>query len=654
MNSTSDSNIANLGPHSQNGVATAVVKEYARVRLQCGTHVCFGDPTGAIKYSTIRSTSTTYSLKTQFRRTDRYECITWQTYHTKLEAKPVHPRYGSAIRAFSNAFAYRTSMEGFQRRHRSKGLAANLPTEVLIDIFKFAYQEHRTLLRSHLQGYNKLPSLKETWIYEEPLSATLFPFAVAAVCPRWCDVLAGVPEYWTRLVILVDEDPTDPITIRSCLQWSGDSPLSVTITRENLDPNQSDEQEPHRSRVPEYWTRLVILVDEDPTDPITIRSCLQWSGDSPLSVTITRENLDPNQSDEQEPHRSRTIHDLLQPHTSRMESLIVSVLHRGSLPDIFTDRGGPVTKLKTLVLSNFLDDNFKAANQRSRKFRGPLDAPSLNELSVSGHCFRDHLLGNSLQMSKIANITSFRLSGHGFIDEHAPGLPLWETLRTLSQLPRMDNLTISDVRFDALAYRERYTGSPISLPRLQTVAFEKLASADLEAIHVIIKGIQLASAIIKECTVDTLSNVNLVGYLTFDAIDVTQDLTVVLDGWSGGVLSLRDSPCVHDWFFQAMSRDLAASPYSYSYLSAPNLSEVIITDCDMFSVSALRDFIYARHRSHGVRRIRNLTVTGRGPAITAEDAEWFRGCLQRFLWNTVQPDGKRYKVNLFSAQVIVT
>ncbi|KAF8838462.1 hypothetical protein BDN67DRAFT_90908 [Paxillus ammoniavirescens] len=522
------------------------------------------------------------------------------TYHIKLEAKPVRARCNSAIRAFSNAFAYRTSMDGSQRCHRSKGLAANLPTEVLVDIFKFAYQEHRTLSRcsrSHFQGYNKLPSLKETWIYEEPLSATLFPFAVAAVCPRWCDVLAGVPECWTRLVILVDEDPTDPVTISSCLQWSGALPLSVTITRENLDPNQSDEQEPHRFR---------------------------------------------------------TIHDLLQPHISRTESLFVSVLHSGSLSDIFTDQGGPITKLKTLVLSNVLDDSFKAANQRSRKSRGPLDAPSLNELSVSGHYFHDYLLGNSLQMSKIANITSLRLSCHGFIGEHAPGLPLWETLRTLSQLPRMDDLTISDVRFNALAYRERYTGSPISFPRLQTVAFEKLASADLEAIHVIIKGVQLASAIIKECTIDTLSNVNLIGYLTFDGIDVTQDLTVVLDSWSGGVLSLRDSPCVHDWFFQAMSRDLAVSPYSYSYLSAPNLNEVIITDCDMFSVSALRDFIYARHRSHGVRRIRSLTVTGRGPAITAEDAEWFWGCLQRFLWNTVQPDGKRYKVNPFSAQVVVT
>ncbi|KIK91297.1 hypothetical protein PAXRUDRAFT_830979 [Paxillus rubicundulus Ve08.2h10] len=521
-------------------------------------------------------------------------------YNTKLEAKPVHARCDSAIRAFSNAFAYRASTGRSQTRHTSIGLAANLPTETLINIFNFIYQEHRTLLRcsrSHVQGCSKLPSLKETWIYEDPLSATLFPFAVAAVCPRWCDVLVGVPVYWTRLVILVDEDPTDPVTISSFLRWSRDLPLDVTITRENLDPNHSDKQEPHRSRI---------------------------------------------------------IHDLLQPHISRMESLVVSVLHRGSLPDIFTDRGGPVTRLETLGLSNVLDDNFKAANQRSRKFKGRLDAPYLNILHVSGHCFRGHLLGNSLQMSKIANITSFVLSGCRLIDEHAPNLPLWETLRTLSQLPRMDDLTISDVRFDAPAYRECYTDPPISLPRLQTVAFEKLASADLEVIHAIIKGRQLASAIFKECTIDTLSNVNLVGCLTFNGIDDTQDLTVVLSGWSGGVLSLRDSPCVHDRFFQAMSRDLAGSPHSYSYLSAPNLSEVIITDCDMFSVSALRDFIYARHRSHGVRRIRNLTVTGRGPTITAEDADWFRGCLQRFMWNTVQPDGKRYKVDPFSAQVIVT
>ncbi|KAF9220760.1 hypothetical protein BS17DRAFT_786488 [Gyrodon lividus] len=503
------------------------------------------------------------------------------------EAKLVHATCDSAIRTFFSAFASRASMEGPPQRYMSMGLAAELPTEILMEIFKLVYEEHRTL---PYRFYDKGP-LKEAWIDEDPFSVSLFPFAIAAVCSRWCDILAGVPEYWTRLVLLVGEDPTDPVTISSCLQWSGDLPLSVTVTRENLGPNQSDEQESHRSRL---------------------------------------------------------VLDLLHPHIPRMESLTVSVLHSGSLPDIFNDWGGLAAKLETLMLSNVIDDDFAVENQVSRKLNGHLDAPSLDELSIRGRCFRDDLLGNSLQMSKIAGITSLCISGYRPLDEHAPGLPLWKTLRTLGQLLRMNDLTISDVRFDA--DRERYTGPPISLPHLHNVAFEKLASTDLKDIHSIIQGMSLSSTVITECTVNTLTNVNIVECLKFERMNVLQDLRIVLDAWFGTLLALHDSPCVDDHFFREMCRDLGGP---VSYLAAPHLGEVKITNCDMFSVSALRDFIEARRSSHSARRIWSLEVTGRGPAITVEDTEWFHGCLRMFTWDTVQPDGKRYIVNSFSAQLTV-
>ncbi|KAG1772113.1 hypothetical protein EDD22DRAFT_768624, partial [Suillus occidentalis] len=45
----------------------------------------------------------------------------------------------------------------------------------------------------------------------------LFPFAIAAVCSRWCDVAATVPKFWARIIITVDKIPTDISAIRACL-----------------------------------------------------------------------------------------------------------------------------------------------------------------------------------------------------------------------------------------------------------------------------------------------------------------------------------------------------------------------------------------------------------------------------------------------------
>ncbi|KIJ63780.1 hypothetical protein HYDPIDRAFT_112737 [Hydnomerulius pinastri MD-312] len=519
-----------------------------------------------------------------------------QTEHYNNQTKSVHEKHDSAIYKFSKAFSNRVnsqlsrlSLTKPQQHSTPVSPAVNLPTELLLAIFRLVYNQQRTSRYSF--HHDKPP--KVIWKHEEPLLPTLFPFALAAVCCRWCDVLAGVPEYWTRMVVLVDENPTDTITITSCLQWSGDLPLSVTITRANLDPSQHDEGELQRSRI---------------------------------------------------------VYDLHRPHLARIESLTVSVLHSSALPDIFTDLDGPAGQIETLKLVNVVDDDFTVTKRTSPKSKGPLDAPLLDALTIRGHCFRDKLLGNSLQTSRLINLTSISIAGYRPPDGSTEGLHLWMTLQTLGQLPRLDDLTLADIRFDA--NRRRYTGPPISLPRLHTVAFEKLASVDLKDIHSIIEGIHLSSTIITDCTVETFTNINSTDYLTFERMS-RQDLTLVLDSWFGYVLTLRGSTCVDNQFFREMARDLASAPGGTSYFAAPNLKEVVITNCDRFSLPALRHWIQQRRRSNAVSSIRDVHVSGRGPAITEEYAEWFRENLEMFTWNTVQSDGKRYRVDAYSSRVYV-
>jgi hypothetical protein len=39
------------------------------------------------------------------------------------------------------------------------------------------------------------------WIELDPRSKSIFPFNAASVCKLWHDILAGIPECWTRVVL---------------------------------------------------------------------------------------------------------------------------------------------------------------------------------------------------------------------------------------------------------------------------------------------------------------------------------------------------------------------------------------------------------------------------------------------------------------------
>jgi hypothetical protein len=42
--------------------------------------------------------------------------------------------------------------------------------------------------------------------------SSLFPYAVAAVCSLWRDIMSSVPQFWTRIIIFLDS-PTIPQSV---------------------------------------------------------------------------------------------------------------------------------------------------------------------------------------------------------------------------------------------------------------------------------------------------------------------------------------------------------------------------------------------------------------------------------------------------------
>jgi len=90
-----------------------------------------------------------------------------------------------------------------------------LPVELLLIIFKIVAEQQ--LFWSF------------DWYDFDASSPSLFPFAIAAVCSLWRDVMALVPEFWKRVVIFVDSQPVFPPAAASQLLWSRDVPLEVAV-----------------------------------------------------------------------------------------------------------------------------------------------------------------------------------------------------------------------------------------------------------------------------------------------------------------------------------------------------------------------------------------------------------------------------------------
>ena len=91
--------------------------------------------------------------------------------------------------------------------HRSAG-TNNLPAELLFIIFWLAFLQQLDW-RMTLPPYDF-----------DALSPSLFPFALAAVCSLWRDVISLVPEYWMNVVVFVGSEVTCPEAITSQFSWS--------------------------------------------------------------------------------------------------------------------------------------------------------------------------------------------------------------------------------------------------------------------------------------------------------------------------------------------------------------------------------------------------------------------------------------------------
>ncbi|KAH6880979.1 hypothetical protein BKA70DRAFT_171495 [Coprinopsis sp. MPI-PUGE-AT-0042] len=131
----------------------------------------------------------------------------------------------------------------------------DLPVEVLLTIFKKVFYAQCTITwrytldRCTTECRGPGCSCRfspDMWNeISDPRRSSLFPYSLCRVSPHWDVVMAGEPEFWTRLIVFLDTTKYDPLArLQAELDRARGLPLSIYVdtTSDNNAPVGADDQ----------------------------------------------------------------------------------------------------------------------------------------------------------------------------------------------------------------------------------------------------------------------------------------------------------------------------------------------------------------------------------------------------------------------------
>ncbi|KAF9219093.1 hypothetical protein BS17DRAFT_790003 [Gyrodon lividus] len=275
-----------------------------------------------------------------------------------------------------------------ERPHASIG---HLPIELMMMIF---HGVHDLCLDKWTDTLNRVDSP----------SSTLFPHALAMVCPAWRKMLSSVPPFWTRVVIAIDDNPTPWCLVKGSFEWSRPLPIDVLIA-------------PHGA-----------TYKEDPRESNRVEAVMQC----------------------------------LIPELHRCLSIRINTIQVSSLPPL-RSFSGQALLLGELELACTPYDPW--AEEEAGDVAVPLDfrCPELETLHVNGRNFCNVCpsfvdsgisFTYELWLSRLPNLTSVTISQYR-AGGHNKGLSMARMLRALQDIPHLGHLAIKNVDFDDEPIRRR-------------------------------------------------------------------------------------------------------------------------------------------------------------------------------------------------------
>ncbi|KAG2136012.1 hypothetical protein DEU56DRAFT_364037 [Suillus clintonianus] len=438
-----------------------------------------------------------------------------------------------------------------------------LPPELLLLIFEHVYADNM---------------LNEEWIPCNSQSRTQFPFAPAAVCQAWRDVLASVPRFWTRIIINLDTTKLSHVDIY--LHLSRNLVFEIIVTRDQRIVSQSRTNDDEGARAAAVMARII-------------------------------------------------------PHLRRCKSLCFQLVRSSSLPALrHLNICAPL--LERLKLQCGIDDGEHPLVSSEVPEQWRFDAPALRYLFLNGRNFRDACALHWVELlASLEDLCVSRYSG----GKHPTGeLHLHDVLLVVDRLhrrfERLQMLTLQDISFDGTLVQQDGYDIQIEAMSMQSIDFSTVrtifASKNGPAPHLVHIKHELAPSLyhIRLTQADTL-------VLEGPFMRMAEAINI----WDGNCLSIKNSSTFNDRtirdIYRSWNPDKLTSP-SWSRLYIENCTEfsadALLELIDARGVAVQR----ARDRDPTsqapINSLRGLKVHG-GPPISPKDTEAFKEKLPQMEWH---------------------
>jgi hypothetical protein len=473
---------------------------------------------------------------------------------------------------------------------------ASLPAELLLAVFRDVFASQYSICSHHCSTCRRIGSNHVAWGPTQAFNTAdpaLFPFALAAVTPRWRAVLSTVPEYWTRPVFFLDGPNYTPLAeVLEVLWFSRNLPIEVYITRRTF---------------PE---------DED--------------GDAV-------------EGGEEEAERMRDVMDALKPHLPRCQHIFIHTLHSSSLPSLRHDFSGHCPFLTQLKLESEFDDGLNTIAHVQSLPQQDFTCPAIYTLLIDGPNFREIALkdyrvwwGKAFKPTKTLIIRNLTTSAG------APAVPFTQALECLAVgvLSNLSALVLSNVSFDPSSISATTAPPPNYAFTLNMLVLSRTPFSFLPHFFRYTFLGDLYTICIESCT---FSEPDVAGNpislspsstptttipntfsLTLKDISQPYHLISLLRTWNGRRLKIISCPGFDDTVLEMMRSPLYSSSLSSSQpsssssssplllpnddnpdhaaiyaskLGCPNLSVLYLSHCTNFTPSALRTLIATRNLS---------------------------------------------------------
>ena len=283
---------------------------------------------------------------------------------------------------------------------RERASVASLPAELLLLFFKSVYVDTRKALATtsphecatdcmcisvgpYLTNWNDDDDLK---------SPSVFPYALSAVCKAWFNVMLLVPEFWTRLVILVDDERASISELRSQLSASRNLPFRTHI-----------------------FNRQTAICQ-----------------------------------DTAEGFRVKAVVDELVPHLHRCERLTFDVMHNSSLPSIHHTFSGTYPLLTELSMQCRIYDEPQGFDDDREERMDPFLFPSLKSITLTGSAFVD--ANKNPDWAEEGDVRLFSLSHLSSIEN--PNLTFTGLIHFLNKFDRICFLELTHIDLPLIPLRK--------------------------------------------------------------------------------------------------------------------------------------------------------------------------------------------------------